>query len=219
MIVVCFVSYISVLFCLVDTAYWCDLIRRIKFISTSTIVEIDLTWSLGQRLAAPVKDIGKALSITWSVVILELKLENERLLEHIICQDVVNIVMHADDKSVNMLHVQNTFLDDNIALDMMKMENDRLMELLVSQDLVHTAINSLVVINDDQSKERSYGKEYERNLKLVAELSQMNELLKTYSRLEQRCISLELKLQHNKESFQNDKPCESRNAPEIHEFL
>ncbi|GJT37867.1 hypothetical protein Tco_0937732 [Tanacetum coccineum] len=54
----------------------------------------------------------------------ELKLENEHLLEHIICQDVVNIVMHADDKSVNVLPVQNTFLDDNIALDVMKMEND-----------------------------------------------------------------------------------------------
>ncbi|GJX53335.1 hypothetical protein Tco_0281704 [Tanacetum coccineum] len=35
----------------------------------------------------------------------ELKLENEPLLEHIICQDVVNIVMHADVKSVNVLHV------------------------------------------------------------------------------------------------------------------
>ncbi|GJZ20134.1 hypothetical protein Tco_0556724 [Tanacetum coccineum] len=62
----------------------------------------------------------------------ELKLENERLLEHIICQDVMNIVKHADDKSINVLPVQNTFFDDNIALDVMKMENDRLMELLVS---------------------------------------------------------------------------------------
>ncbi|GJT17303.1 hypothetical protein Tco_0876009 [Tanacetum coccineum] len=49
-----------------------------------------------------------------------LKLENERLLEHIICQDVVNIVMHADGKSDNVLPVQNTFLDDNIALDQLK---------------------------------------------------------------------------------------------------
>ncbi|GJW08258.1 hypothetical protein Tco_1570681 [Tanacetum coccineum] len=116
----------------------------------------------------------------------ELKLENERLLEHIICQDVVNIVMHADVKFDNVLPMPNTFLDDIIALDVMKMENDRLMELLVSQDLVHTAINSLAVINDYQSIERSYIKEYEKNLKLAAELSQMNELLKTCSRLEQR---------------------------------
>ncbi|GJX16362.1 hypothetical protein Tco_0217194 [Tanacetum coccineum] len=53
----------------------------------------------------------------------ELKLENERLLKHIICQDVVNTVMHADVKFDNVLPVPNTFLDDNIALDMMKMEN------------------------------------------------------------------------------------------------
>nr|GEU37374.1 reverse transcriptase domain-containing protein [Tanacetum cinerariifolium] len=76
----------------------------------------------------------------------ELNLENEHLLEHIICQHVMNIVMHAEDKSVKVLHVQNTFLDDNIALDMMKMENERLMELLVSQDLLqakNTTINNL----------------------------------------------------------------------------
>ncbi|GKA06665.1 hypothetical protein Tco_0685889 [Tanacetum coccineum] len=91
----------------------------------------------------------------------ELKLENERLLEHIICQDVVNIVMHADVKFDNVLPVPNTFLDDNIALDVMKMENDRLMELLVSQDLVHTAVNSLAVIND-------YRNEYVSKSKVIA---------------------------------------------------
>ncbi|GJS45562.1 hypothetical protein Tco_0595683 [Tanacetum coccineum] len=135
----------------------------------------------------------------------ELKLENERLLEYIICQDVVNIVMDVDDKSVNVLPVQNTFLDDNIALDVMKMENGRLMQLLVSQDLVHTVVNSLAAINDYKSMERSYIKEYERNLKLAAELSQMNELSKTCSRLEQRLLKLDLeplspKLKNNKEA-------------------
>ncbi|GKD40412.1 hypothetical protein Tco_1260619 [Tanacetum coccineum] len=94
--------------------------------------------------------------------------------------------MHADVKFNNVLPVPNTFLDDNIALDVMKMENDRLMELLVSQDLVHTVVNSLAVINDYQSMEISYIEEYEKNLKLAAKLSQMNELSKTCSRLEQR---------------------------------
>ncbi|GKA73752.1 hypothetical protein Tco_0780054, partial [Tanacetum coccineum] len=96
----------------------------------------------------------------------ELKLENERLLEHIICQDVVTIVMHADVKVDNVLVVPNTFLNDNIALDAMKMENDRLMDLLVSQDLVHTVVNSLAAINDYKSMEKSYFEEYKRNLKL-----------------------------------------------------
>ncbi|GJU94912.1 hypothetical protein Tco_1319668 [Tanacetum coccineum] len=110
----------------------------------------------------------------------KLKLENERLLEHIICQDVVTIVMHADVKFDNVLHVPNTFLDDNIALDVMKMENDRLMYLLVSQDLVHTDVNSLATINDYKSigKKKSYIEEYEWNLKLAAELLQMNEAFK-----------------------------------------
>nr|GEY75171.1 hypothetical protein [Tanacetum cinerariifolium] len=101
----------------------------------------------------------------------ELKLENERLLVYIICQDVVNIVMHADVKFDNVLPMPNTFLDDNIALDVMKMENDHLMELLVYQDLVHTAVNSLDVIKEYQSMERNYIKEYEKNLKLAAEVS------------------------------------------------
>nr|GFA15727.1 hypothetical protein [Tanacetum cinerariifolium] len=147
------------------------------------------------------------------------KLENERLLEHIFCQDVVNIVMHADIKSDNVLPVQNTFLDDNIALDVLKMENDHSMELLVSQDLVHTTVNSLAVINDYKCMERSYIEEYERNLKLAAELLQMSELLKTCSRLKQQCMSLELKLQHNKRNFQNDKPCENQDAPIFREFF
>ncbi|GJU47269.1 hypothetical protein Tco_1204535 [Tanacetum coccineum] len=89
--------------------------------------------------------------------------------------------MHVDVKFDNVLPVPNTFLDDNIALDVMKIENRRLMELHVSQDLVHTAINSLAIINDYQSMERSYIEEYEKNLKLAFELSQMNKLSKTYA--------------------------------------
>nr|GEW08037.1 hypothetical protein [Tanacetum cinerariifolium] len=128
----------------------------------------------------------------------ELKLENGHLLEHIICQDVVNIVMHADVKYDNVLPVQSTFLDDNIALDVLKMENDHLMELLVSQDLIHTVVNSLAAINDYKSMERSYIEEYEMNLKLAAELSQMYELSKTCSRLEQRLYKLDLELLSSK---------------------
>ncbi|GJT19258.1 hypothetical protein Tco_0877964 [Tanacetum coccineum] len=63
----------------------------------------------------------------------ELSLDNDRLLEHIICQDVMNTVMHANDHSDNVLHTNNnSFEHDNSALDMLKHENDRLMELLIS---------------------------------------------------------------------------------------
>ncbi|GJY15696.1 hypothetical protein Tco_0386118 [Tanacetum coccineum] len=107
----------------------------------------------------------------------ELKLENECLLEHIVCQDVVNIVMHVDVKSVNVVPVQNTILDDNIALDMMKMENNRLMELLVSQDLVHTVVNSLTAINNYKSMEKSYVEAYNQCLELETGLSKRNNMI------------------------------------------
>ncbi|GJS90653.1 hypothetical protein Tco_0773289 [Tanacetum coccineum] len=40
-------SHMAYRFCSVDTTYWEDPIRRIGYESASTIVEIDLTWSLG----------------------------------------------------------------------------------------------------------------------------------------------------------------------------
>ncbi|GJV89709.1 hypothetical protein Tco_1533647 [Tanacetum coccineum] len=94
--------------------------------------------------------------------------------------------------------------------------------------LVHTAVNSIAAINDYKSMEQSYLDEYKENLKLTTELAKKNDMIEKYvynelsnkcSRLEQRCISLELKLQHNKESFQIDKSCENPNAPEFQEFL
>ncbi|GKC55963.1 hypothetical protein Tco_1083561 [Tanacetum coccineum] len=61
----------------------------------------------------------------------ELSLDNDRLLEHIICQDVMNVVMHADVH--NVLFANTNYLDnDNLALESLKMENDHLMELLIS---------------------------------------------------------------------------------------
>ncbi|GJY96170.1 hypothetical protein Tco_0512531 [Tanacetum coccineum] len=75
------------------------------------------------------------------------------------------------------------------------LENDRLLQLIISQDLVHTAINSLEVIDEWESMRKSWCEEYNRNLTLEAELLKMNELSKTCSRLQNNCISLELKLQ------------------------
>ncbi|GJS00189.1 hypothetical protein Tco_0316697 [Tanacetum coccineum] len=46
-----------------------------------------------------------------------------------------------------------------------------------------------------------------------------NELLKKCSPLENRCISLEIKLQQNKETFQNNRPPLNLNAPEFKEFF
>ncbi|GJZ69747.1 hypothetical protein Tco_0633297 [Tanacetum coccineum] len=78
----------------------------------------------------------------------ELSLDNDRVLEHIICQDIMNIVMHAHDQYDNLIPVNNNSLvHDNPALDLLKYENNRLMEMLISKDLVYT--------NDYKSMEQS----------------------------------------------------------------
>ncbi|GJW59019.1 retrovirus-related pol polyprotein from transposon TNT 1-94 [Tanacetum coccineum] len=159
----------------------------------------------------------------------ELSLDNDHLLEHIICQDVMNIVMHAFDHSDNVLPANNNSLEhDNSALELLQHKNDRLMELLMSQDLVHTAVNSLDAINDYKSMQQSFVDEYNETLVLKAELAKKNdmiekavynELSKQCSRLENRCISLEIKLQQSKKSFQTNRPSHNQDAPEFKEFF
>ncbi|GJU95334.1 hypothetical protein Tco_1320090 [Tanacetum coccineum] len=108
----------------------------------------------------------------------ELILENDRLLEHIICQDVMNIVMHADVHSYNVLPANNNFLEhDNLASKLLKHINDRLMELLISQDLVHTAAISLAAINDYKNMEKSFMDEYNETLGQKAKLAKKHDMI------------------------------------------
>ncbi|GKB12261.1 hypothetical protein Tco_0846184 [Tanacetum coccineum] len=59
----------------------------------------------------------------------ELSLDNDRLLENIICQDVMSIVMHTNDHYSNVLPANSNSLDhDNSALELLKHENDRFMD-------------------------------------------------------------------------------------------
>ncbi|GKB68958.1 hypothetical protein Tco_0930370, partial [Tanacetum coccineum] len=99
------------------------------------------------------------------------------------------------------------------------LENNRILELIIFQDLVHTAVNSLEVIDECESMRKSWCEEYNTNLTLEAELLKMNKLSKTCSRLQNHCISLELKLQQYKESFENNKSCSNLDAPVSNEFF
>ncbi|GKC96750.1 hypothetical protein Tco_1162192 [Tanacetum coccineum] len=95
------------------------------------------------------------------------------------------------------------------------LENGHLLELLISQDLLHTAMNSLAKIIDYQSMEKSLFDEYSECVELKVELSKKNdmvekavydELSKRCARMENSCISLEIKVQQHKESFPNNQP-------------
>ncbi|GJY99674.1 hypothetical protein Tco_0517104, partial [Tanacetum coccineum] len=83
------------------------------------------------------------------------------------------------------------------------LENECLLDLLLSQDLVHTAMNSLAEIIDYQSMEKSFLDEYSKCVELKAELSKKKEMVekvvydelsKRCARMENMCISLEIKV-------------------------
>nr|GEU58218.1 retrovirus-related Pol polyprotein from transposon TNT 1-94 [Tanacetum cinerariifolium] len=159
----------------------------------------------------------------------ELSLDNDLILEHTICQDVMNIVVHANDHYDNVLHANNNSLKhDNSSLELLKHKNYRLIKLLISQDLVHIAVNSLAAINDYKIMQQSIMDEYNETLAIKTELTKKhdmiekavyNELSKRLSRLKNQCISLEIKLQQNKESFQTNMPSHNQEAPEFKEFF
>ncbi|GJW97187.1 uncharacterized mitochondrial protein-like protein [Tanacetum coccineum] len=75
----------------------------------------------------------------------EFFLDNDRLLEHIICQDVTNIVTHADFVFINVLPANNKCLvNDNLEIERL---DDHLFELLLSHNIVHICVNSLATRN------------------------------------------------------------------------
>ncbi|GJT52193.1 retrovirus-related pol polyprotein from transposon TNT 1-94 [Tanacetum coccineum] len=95
-------------------------------------------------------------------------------------------------------------------------------------NLVHTAMKTLAAIADYQKMEHSYMDAYNECLELKIEISKKNdmvdkavynELSKRCVRLENQCISLEIKVQQYKESFQNNQPRNKQDAPEFPAFF
>ncbi|GJZ09852.1 hypothetical protein Tco_0544135 [Tanacetum coccineum] len=103
-------------------------------------------------------------------------------------------------------------------------ENERLFEKIISQDFVCIAMHSCDDLVKYAEIEQSYIDEYNTCVKREAELSKtkdmvekdvFNEISNRCSRLEKRCISLEIKVQQSKESFQHDKLCTNQDALEF----
>nr|GEX36567.1 putative reverse transcriptase domain-containing protein [Tanacetum cinerariifolium] len=113
----------------------------------------------------------------------QLLIENDRLLVQIISQDIVNIVMNS---SVNM----------NTSMNM----------------------NSSVAMNDSMNYVEKCNKCLELKVELIkkhnmVEKDEHNRLSKSFSKLEQRCISLELAMQLNKEIFQKNNTFVNQTKP------
>ncbi|GKC57404.1 hypothetical protein Tco_1085002 [Tanacetum coccineum] len=124
----------------------------------------------------------------------EIFLDNNRLLEHIICQEVMNIMMHADSVPVNVLPANNKYLmNDNTESERLIQENDHLFELLLSQDIVHICVNSLATLTKYAKMEQEYIDEYSENLVLKAELAKKERMVekKFFDEVVLRCSRLE----------------------------
>nr|GEU29664.1 hypothetical protein [Tanacetum cinerariifolium] len=145
-------------------------------------------------------------TFTTSSAVLMVKLsayDSDILLEHIICQDVMSIVMHADVESTNVLPANNNSLEyDNLEVELLIKENDRLLELIISQDLVHTVVNNLATIANHQNMEKCYLDEYNENLELQAKLSKRNDVVEraVYNELSKKCARMESRLVPNPSS-------------------
>nr|GEU98658.1 retrovirus-related Pol polyprotein from transposon TNT 1-94 [Tanacetum cinerariifolium] len=109
---------------------------------------------------------------------IELSLDNDRLLDHIICQDVMNIVMHDNFVPANVLSANHKCLvDGNLESERLKQENNHLFELLLSQDIVHICVNSLATLTNYAKIEQDYIDEYNENLVLKAELAKKEQMV------------------------------------------
>ncbi|GKB07296.1 integrase, catalytic region, zinc finger, CCHC-type containing protein [Tanacetum coccineum] len=108
----------------------------------------------------------------------EVSLDNDRLLDHIICQDVMNIVMHADSILTKALPAINKcFVNDNLEIERLEQENDHLFELLLSQDIVHIYVNFLALRNNCREMQQGFIDEYNENLMLKAELAKKGQIV------------------------------------------
>ncbi|GJW28627.1 hypothetical protein Tco_0045502 [Tanacetum coccineum] len=104
----------------------------------------------------------------------EIFLDNDRLLEHIIYQDVMNIIMHADFVLANVLSTNNECLvHNNLKIERLEQENEHLFELLLSQDIVHIYVNYLATLTNYAKMEQDYSE----NLVLKAELAQKEHMI------------------------------------------
>ncbi|GJX44930.1 hypothetical protein Tco_0261606 [Tanacetum coccineum] len=103
-------------------------------------------------------------------------------------------------------------------------DNDRLLEQIISQDIVNIVVNSSMDINDSMNMNENvnFMEMCNKCLELEAELikqhnmiekDEYNKLSKSYSQLEQHCISLELAMQLNQEIFQKNNTSVHRTKP------
>ncbi|GKB12428.1 hypothetical protein Tco_0846351 [Tanacetum coccineum] len=146
-----------------------------------------------------------------------LQKENGDLLNEI---TEVQTVFDQIDAAVQQYSVYKRCLE--IKMKQVLNENDRLLNQIISQDIVNIVVNSSVDITDSKNVNVNSMEMCNKCLELEAELikqhnmvekDEYNKLWKSFSQLEQHCISLELAMQLNKEFFQKNNTSVNQTEP------
>ncbi|GJV91937.1 retrovirus-related pol polyprotein from transposon TNT 1-94 [Tanacetum coccineum] len=115
-------------------------------------------------------------------------------------------------------------------------ENDRLLDQIISQDIVNIVVNSsldkntfvnvnsFVAMNDSVNYVEMCNKCFELKAELIKQHNMVkkdeyNRLSKSFSKLEQHCISLELAMQLNKEIFQKNNTFVNQTEPSFDQLF
>ncbi|GJZ34268.1 hypothetical protein Tco_0579704 [Tanacetum coccineum] len=115
-------------------------------------------------------------------------------------------------------------------------ENDRLLDQIISQDIMNIVVNSLldkntsvnvnsfVAMNDSVNYLEMCNKCFKLKAELIKqqnmiEKDEYNRLSKSFSKLEQHCISLELAMQLNKENFQKNNTSVNQTKPSFDQLF
>ncbi|GJT27254.1 hypothetical protein Tco_0907529 [Tanacetum coccineum] len=107
-----------------------------------------------------------------------------------------------------------------LKLKQLQIDNDQLLNQIMSQEIMHIAMNSVVnkscvdVCNKCLELETELLKKKDFNEKVV-----YDKLVKSYSTLEQHCISLEVATQLNQEIFQKGNFGENQNGPTFNQLF
>ncbi|GKA79205.1 hypothetical protein Tco_0785801 [Tanacetum coccineum] len=126
------------------------------------------------------------------------------------------------EAAVNQCSVdKNNF---EIQIKQLQIDNDQLLNQIMSQEIMHIAVNSVDILDINQScvDECTKCLEIETELfkkKDFVEKEFYDKLVKSYSTLEKHCISLELATQLNQEIFQRDNSSEIQNGPTFNQLF
>ncbi|GKB25937.1 hypothetical protein Tco_0865338 [Tanacetum coccineum] len=164
--------------------------------------------------------------------------EGEWEFEH--TKDLLNEVTKVQTVFNQMEAVVQQYFVDKQCFEIQKkqflIENDRLLDQIISQDIVNIVVNSSLDINTSVNVNSSvamndsvnYVEMCNKCLELEAELikqhnmvekDEYNRLSKSFSKLEQHCISLELAMQLNKEIFQKNNTSVNQTEPSFDQLF